>query len=115
LLIPEGLIAPFRELHINAVLGNFGTACILCGALLERTLQNLLPSKGYLNELIREGKESGLLTDRSRGYADRIRDDRNDVVHGRVAFGSISSDHAWETIGCTRKLISALYKDRLRE
>jgi hypothetical protein len=55
----------------------------------------------------------GLLNGHDNRSADRIRDDRNDVVHGRVGFDSVTSDHAWETIGCTRKLVSALYKDRL--
>jgi hypothetical protein len=113
LLIPSGLAAPFRELHINAALGNYGTACILCGALLERTLQDLIPSKSLLNDLIKEAKKDGLLKGHNNRFADRIRDDRNDVVHGKVEFGSISSDHAWETVSCTRTLISALYKDRL--
>jgi len=115
LLLPEELVAPFRELHISAVLGNYGTACILCGALLERTLQDLIPSKSLLNDLIKEAKISGLLKGHNNRYADRIRDDRNNVVHGKVNFDSISSDHALETVSCTRTLISALYKDRLHE
>ena len=75
LLIPEKLHAPFREMHMNATLGNFGFACILCGTLLERALQDLLPSKGLLNQLIKEAKEEGLLQGTYRSYADRIRDD----------------------------------------
>ena len=113
-LIPDRLITLFRELHINAVLGNYGTTCILCGTLLEQALQDLLPSASALNDLIKEAKVDGLLVDRNRRYADRIRDDRNYAAHGKVEFDAISSEHAWETVSWTRELVSALYQSRLQ-
>ena len=114
-LLPEGLVAPFRELHINAMLGNYGTACILCGSLLERTLQDLLQSDSLLNDLIKQAKRTGLLTDKNRRFADRIRDDRNNAAHGKVKFTDITSAHTWDTVSCTRKLVSDLYKNRVSQ
>jgi len=114
-LIPDRLITPFRELHINAVLGNFGTTYILCGTLLEQTLQDLLPSGKLLNDLIAEAKADGLLADKYRRYADRIRDDRNNAAHGKVNFDSINAKDAWQTIEWTRKLIYHLYHGRLHK
>ena len=91
-LVPESLVAPFRELHINAVLGNYGTAIILCGALLEHSLQDLLPTEKMLDVAIKEAKEVGLLKNHSRRHADAIRDRRNDVVHGSVRFDALKSE-----------------------
>jgi len=112
LLVPEFLVAPFRELHVNAVLGNYGTALILCGALLEKALQDILLSDEQLNLLITQAKTKGFIRNHNLKFADRIRDDRNGVVHGSIPFGAISSDYAWDTITWTRKLISSLYQQR---
>lgn len=112
LLVPEFLVAPFRELHVNAVLGNYGTALILCGALLEKALQDILLSDEQLNSLIAQAKTKGFIRNHNLKFADRIRDDRNGVVHGSIPFGAISSDYAWDTITWTRKLISSLYQLR---
>jgi hypothetical protein len=72
----QHMVPVFRELHLNAAFGNFGTACILCGVLVERTLQDLLPSKKKLDDLIAEAKGEGLLVGELYKYARRIQRDR---------------------------------------
>lgn len=112
-VIPEPLHVPFRELHINFVLGNYGTTLILCGALLERALQDLLQSGSLLNDLIRDAKKAGIVAGHNNRFADHIRDERNAAAHGKVRFSDIPSKRAWETIIFTRTIVSALYKDKL--
>ena len=114
-LIPDRLRQPFRECHINFVLGNLGTSSILCGAIVERALQDLLPSDELLQKLIVEAKKSGLLNGHNRLLADFIHQWRNDVVHGRRDFSSITSDDAWELVTKTRTLVVDLYRERLHE
>ncbi len=112
-LIPDQLVAPFRECHINVVLGNYGTASILCGAILERALQDLLQSRSMLNELINEAKKNGLLSGHNIRYAGQIQARRNAVVHGEQAFNSITYRWVWELLDLTRKLVSELYQGRV--
>ena len=115
-LIPVSLARPFKELHVNAVMGNFGTAIILCGALLERALQDLLPSdRGGLGTLIEEGKKSGLLRDHYIRQAYSIAERRNELVHnkGELDFDTIPPDTMWSLIDSTRSLIRDLYGSRL--
>ena len=113
--VPQSLVPPFRELHVNAVLGNYGTVAILCGAVLEKALQDLLPSNGALKEVIEEAKRDGLLVDHSTRFAYRIASYRNDIVHGRLNFDALNSDEAWELVSITRNLIKGLYQSRLEE
>jgi hypothetical protein len=111
--IPKSLVTPFRELHINAVLGNYGTAAILCGAVLESSLQDLLPTNSALGAAIEEAKGADLLMNHALRYAYKIAEARNAVIHGKLKFDSLTSDKTWELIDVTRILVRGLYQDRM--
>ena len=112
-LIPDCLVAPFRKCHVNVVLGNYGTASVLCGAILERALKDLLNSTGSFFQLIEEAEDDGLLRGDNIRHAQAIYKVRSNAVHGKRDFRSISSVKAWECLDMTRKLVSDLYRGRL--
>jgi hypothetical protein len=112
-LIPECLIIPFRECHINFALGNYGTVCVLSGSILERALKDLLNVQGCLESLIDEASKDGLLNDIHMQYASAIRKERNKVVHGERDFASVTANRAFECLWRTRSLVRELYRDRL--
>ncbi len=114
-LVPDHLAAPFRELHVNAILGNFGTAAILCGAILEHAYKDLLNTEAVGAKAIEEAKVAGLLPGELRISAYRVKRMRDEVVHGGIHFDALRSDVIWDLIVKTRRLIEVMYRDRLLE
>jgi hypothetical protein len=111
-MIPEALEGAFRECHINYALGNYGTACILCGVVLEMALKDLIPSTKMLNDLIDEAKRDGLLEGENARRAGRIQRTRNLRAHGGCDFSATSGVEVSKILSDTRTLIFELYKDR---
>jgi hypothetical protein len=113
LMVPAQFRRPFMETHMNVSLGNYATAIILCGAVIERSLQDLIPSAEFGAKLIKEAEAEGILKDVRPGWAFDISRLRNEVIHGKRSFDSITPDEAWGTVVKTRKLVHGMYKERL--
>jgi hypothetical protein len=100
----------FRELHINFALGHKATTCILCGAILERSLKDRVGSGDNFGQLLEKAEEQGLLADKQYiAAAKQIYRSRNGAMHGDPSFISVKFEDVISFIRKTRQIVAKLY------
>jgi hypothetical protein len=108
--VPDGLRNLIKECHLNFALGHKATTCILCGAILERSLKDKLDSGDSFGKLLAKAGEQGVLANKKDlAAASIIYKARTDAIHGNPDFEDMKSEKVLLIIQVTRELVAKLY------
>jgi hypothetical protein len=109
--VPDHQQELFRQCHINFALGHKATACILCGAILERCLKDCLKSSDNFGKLLEQAKKGKLLVRKEDiEAATEIYKARTDAIHGNPGFSLMKPKKVILVIETTRHLVAGLYR-----
>jgi len=76
----------FRQAHRCYLFGFEAATVIMCGAILEQTLKDVLRLDLNLRELLKEAEVCGLLAPEEWGMGDDVRELRNEALHNLSKF-----------------------------
>ncbi len=110
-VVPDHQQELFRQCHINFALGHKATVCVLCGAILERSLKDCLKTSDTFGKLLKlPGTKKLLSRKEDIRAAEIIYQARTDAVHGNPAFGLMKSEKVLLIIETTRHLVARIYR-----